>query len=309
MKKNTLTILRIQRRGFSLLRVACFIIFLAVGLCHAQENRGTGNKNCLWSVKSNNNTVYLLGSIHFLKAENYPLNEALEKAFYDSQVLVLETDIEAMSLPSTQKMVLEKAVFLNGKTLKESISKETYKLAKMKSAALGLNIESLNQFKPWFCALTFVTMKLQSLGFEPGYGVDNFFFKEAKVSNKEVITFETIEFQLDLFANMSLEMQGLMLLQTLKDLELVEDEFSKILAFWNAGDVENLEGVLFKSFKEYPLIYENIISKRNNNWLPKIESFQNKNKNYLVIVGAAHLIGKDGIVNLLKKKGHAVDQL
>ena len=127
----------------------------------------TGSKNTLWRVSSGGNSIYLLGSLHLLKRENYPLNETIEKAFNDSQTLVLEVDMKSMTDPTTQQMMLSRGMLPQGDSIDKRVSKETYELAKKKTQELGLDISAFKQFKPWFFAMTLTVIKLQSLGFNP----------------------------------------------------------------------------------------------------------------------------------------------
>jgi uncharacterized protein YbaP (TraB family) len=99
------------------------------------------------------------------------------------------------------------------------------------------------------------------------------------------------------------------LLQTLKELEQFETEFEQIVRAWAAGQEKQLRDLLLDNFKEYPDIYAKLISERNRNWLPKIQRHLQGTTKTLVVVGAAHLVGPDGIVELLKRHGYSVEQL
>ena len=283
-------------------------IFLAHALLYAQERQKVSSKSFLWKVQSKKNAVYILGSVHFLKKEHYPLPKAIEDAFADAKRLVLEIDIEGLGLEITQRMML-KAIYDNGKTLQESISKEAFTLAGKRAKELGLDIYMLNQFEPWYVALTLATLKLQNLGFNPNYGVDKYFSMKAKETGKEIASLETLEYQIDLFDRMSPATQELLLLQTLRDLDVMEKEFNRIIGAWAGGDAKTLEALLLKSFREFPEIHQKLVSERNRNWLHKIENFLAHNENFIVVVGAGHLVGKDGVIELLKEKGYLVEQL
>jgi len=285
------------------------ILFCRTFAVAAQDSRPAPVKSCLWRVVSKASTVYLLGSVHVLKSDVYPLSQAIEQAFSDSTKLVLEVNLDSLNSPEAQQMVLSKALLPEGKTLNEVLSPATYQAVRKKVDDLGLNLEALQRMKPWFLSLSLVAMKLQQLSYDAQYGVDRHFFDRARKAKKEVLGLETADFQINLLDGLPAKTQERSLLQTLKELDQFETEFELLVSAWSAGQVKELDNLLLKSFKEYPDVYAKLISERNRNWLPKIEShFENGHKT-LVVVGAAHLVGDDGLVELLKGKGDSVQQL
>ncbi len=172
------------------------LVTFALSLCfilHAGGSQEKGGKNTLWRVSSGENSVYLLGSLHLLKRENYPLNASIEKAFDDSQTLVLEVDMKSMTDPTTQQMMLSRSMLPQGDSLDKWISQETYELASEKTKELGLDISALRQLKPWFFAMTLTVIKLKTLGFNPQDGLDMYFFSRAKKSGKQILGLETFK--------------------------------------------------------------------------------------------------------------------
>ena len=289
-------------------------LLIAFALClgciaNAEQNISANTKNTLWRVSSEKNSVYLLGSLHILKSDNYPLDNSIERAFDDSQILVLEVDLRSQTDPKTQHMMLAKGMLPEGDSLDKRISKKTYELARAKIAELGLDIAAFKQFKPWFFTMTLVLTKLQTLGFSPQYGLDLHFFKKATQSGKQVLGLETFEQQIDMLDTLSEVSQDELVCQTVKELDILEQEMDTILKAWSTGDIKLLDETMLKSLKEYPAIYKVLITQRNNSWATKIESFLKQEKNYMVVVGAGHLAGRQGLVELLKKKGYSIEQL
>jgi uncharacterized protein YbaP (TraB family) len=289
--------------------ILCLISSIVNSPEMAQESRISVPRNPVWRVETAGNTVYLLGSVHLLKKENYPLPEALEKAFSDSRKLVLEVNLDSLEAPSTQQMILAKGLNPEGKSLSQILSPETYQLARKQIEAMGLNLERFEVVKPWLLSLTLTTLAMQRLGFEPQYGIDKHFFDKAGTEHKEILSLETAEYQLDRFDGMSVKMQETFLLQTLREIDTLGKEFEEIVSAWRAGDTKILESTLLESFTEFPEAYQLLVSERNSNWLPQIEAFLKQKENYLVVVGAGHLIGKDGLISLLRSKGYSVTQL
>ncbi len=287
-------------------KILVFIAFVFFFTCVA--NARETKHNTLWRVSAGNNSVYLLGSIHLLKSNSSILNDPITKAFEDSQILVFEVDLKTMAGPKAQKVVLAKAMLPIGDSLEKKVNKETYELAKAKTAELGLDITSFNQFKPWFFVMTLAVFKMQKLGFSDQNGLDHYFYTKATQSGKKVLGLETFEQQMDMLDVMSKVNQDDLVRQSIKDLDVLEEEMEAILKAWSAGDMNKLENVILKSFKEFPDIYNALISQRNEDWINSIEIFLRQKENHMIVVGAAHLAGKDGLVELLKKKGYSVEQ-
>ena len=137
--------------------------------------------------------IFLLGSIHYLRKENYPLNQTILNALDASKRLVLEIDLNRTSPESAQQATLEKAIYRDGTNLAQNVSPETYELASRRANELGLDMRILNPMKPWFAALTMVAINLQRMGLDPKFGVDRHLAERAKSSGKPTSGLETLE--------------------------------------------------------------------------------------------------------------------
>lgn len=288
---------------------AVLAVVVTVQTATAEDIERGKTKNPIWRIQTDNNRVYLLGSVHLLKKEDYPLPEVMEKALEDSRKLVVEVKLDELEDPSTQQMILSKGLNPEKQSLRQIVSSETYELARKQTQAMGLEIEKFDLFKPWLLALTLTTLEMQRLGFDPRNGIDKYFFDKARKENKDVLNLETAEYQIDRFNGMSSKMQETFLLQTLKEIDTIGKEFAEIVDAWKAGDTKALEATLLESFTEFPEAYQQLVLERNSNWLPQIESFLKQRGNYLIVVGAGHLVGKDGLIASLKAKGYSVEQL
>lgn len=285
---------------------ACLLYHTSV---FSQENISAAGKSCLWKVQSKANTVYLLGSIHLLKEENYPLPATMEKAFDEARVLVLEINPDSLALPAMQQFVLGKGMFAAGKTLQGSIKKETYALAQKCAAEVGLQLELLQNFEPWLVGIMLTAAKLQRMGLTPQHGVDQYFFQRAKAAGKPILTLESIAFQISRFDNMPFQQQSAFLEETLKEWDVLEHDLDTIVRAWSRGEPDTLATKLFEGMKAYPEVYASLITERNHNWLPQIEKFLLADKTHLVIVGAGHMVGEEGLIHALRSKGYLVQQL
>lgn len=301
----------ISKRNRSQQWLAVLVLFaylcIFFNLAYAQEDlQVKGRKNFLWSIETGKNTVYLLGSLHILKSNSFPLGVEIEDAYIDSKKIVLETDLDSINNPEFQAKMITLGLYPEGQTLAQNVSRETYRLLEKKLVAVGLPVAHFNRFRPWVSALALTFMEFQRLGFDPSYGIDTHFFNKAKKDGKEIIFLETMDYQLGLFTKMGKAEQESFLRQALKDLEVIETMASEMVSSWKTGDVDKLNSIIKSSFKAHPDIYNRFIIQRNKRWISRIEGLMRQDENVLVIVGAGHLVGTESILELLKKKGYKI---
>ena len=286
------------------------MVLIGVCLIGASVPAQTENKkNCLWEAKTENGTIYFLGSIHVLKKEHYPLSEAFEKAYQKSDVVYFETSIDSLEMPSVAQQIMGKALYSGQGTIKDDLTPETAALFDSVLQAAQLPVQQFSKFKPWFAATVLPIMKMQSVGATPSYGVDKYFFKKARTDEKEVGAFELVAEQIGMLAGLSSTSQDIMLQQMLRSLDEVESMFAKITDAWVKGDEAELVEVLKKDMQEVPDLYATLLVERNKNWCKEIKKLALKKQNTLVIVGAAHLVGKDSVIEMLRKDGFKIKQL
>jgi uncharacterized protein YbaP (TraB family) len=265
-------------------------------------------RSCLWTVNTPSNKIYLLGSLHLLKPNAYPLAAAIEKAYADSRVIIFETDIAALQTPGVQAKLLELGIYPAEQNLLQNLDGNTRQQLEKKMGEIGLPLEQFSRFKPWFVALTLTTLELQRMGYNPAYGIDIYFFNKASADGKEIGFLEPAEFQINLLGNMVEHDQYDFLSQTLNDLEVVNELAGDLVKSWKEGDADKLHELLSKSFNDYPHLHDRLLGQRNKNWVEQIEGALRKNKNVLFVVGAGHLVGPESVVDLLKEKGYQVKQ-
>lgn len=274
------------------------------------QNSPSNQKSFLWKVRAKAATVYILGSIHVLKKDLYPLPEKIEDAFNQSDALVVEANINEMNIEKMMTM-LEGALYPGEETLEKHISKETYTIVKTRLSESGIPVELFHKNKPWFIASMITALELNKIGFNTEYGIDMHFLKEA-MGRKKILELESINYQIDLFNSFSDADQEMFLLYTLKDLSIVKQEVGVLMKAWSSGDIKTMESIMLKGLSEDTRllpIYEKLIYERNKNMANKIEGFLNSGERYFVVVGAGHLVGKKGVIELLKEKGYSVEQL
>jgi uncharacterized protein len=298
-----------MKKTRSLLFVFSVLILVSL-LASDQLAFSQSQRSFLWRVQSKTNTVYVLGSIHFFKKEAYPLHRKIESAFDQSEVLVVEANVNDIAKLDIEKLV-GSAMYLGPETLERHVSAETYELIKKETGRLGIPLELINRQKPWFLALVLESLELLKLGFDPNYGIDKYFLSRA-TGKKKIVELESLGYQIDLLSKFSDQEQELFLLYTVRDLHILRQELDKLTQAWISGDAKGLESIMTKGFAEdskMSSVYEKLVLERNRSMASKIDEFLRNKEIYFVVVGAAHLVGNQGIIEILKGRGFLVEQL
>jgi hypothetical protein len=244
-----------------------------------------------------------------MKKDIYPLREELEEAFRLSDVLAVEANVNDVIGLDMQKM-MSAAFYPEGDSLEAHISGETLERIKKEFELLGMPSQLVTRQKPWFLALTLTALKLAQLGLDPAYGIDVHFLSKTE-GQKKIRELESIDYQIDLLSGFSDSEQEAFLRYTLNDLDSLEKNIDILITAWKNGDVSAMESVIGQGVKDGATasIYEKLIYGRNRTMERKIEDFLKTGETYFVIVGAGHLVGEKGIVEILKKRGYTVGQL
>ncbi len=266
-------------------------------------------KSFAWKVTGKSGVVYLIGPVHLLANDFYPLQPALEAAYKDSDRLVEEVDMAELTDPTAQLALLGKAMLPSSTPLDKVISAETYAMLTKRAAALDLPLEPLRMLKPWMIALTLVQMEWQQAGFDPQLGLDKHFYDQAKADGKSTQGLETAEYQISRLDGLTMDQQERMLAESIRELDDEKANMKKLVEAWRTGDSPTVEKIVLADLKTEPVLYQRLLVERNRNWMPKIEALFARPKHALVVVGAAHLVGPDGLPAALKAKGYTVEQL
>ena len=312
-KKLNKSLRRITNTGRSKivpLFIALIILALSGSLAYKESAYSYDQKNFLWKVQSRSATVYLLGSIHFLREDVYPLRKTIENAYDASNMLVVEANINELGKLDL-KMLTERAFYKSDDHLEKHVSPETYRLVKKETGTLGIPVELIRMQKPWFLALSLQAMELTRLGYDPQYGVDYYFLKKAQ-GKKRILELESLDEQLGLLSGFSDNEQEQLLLYTLKTLNSMGGQVEALVRAWISGDSLAMESILADAVirdASIAPIFGKLFDERNLRMTSKIDGYLNSNGSYFVIVGAGHLVGKRGIIELIKSKGYVVEQL
>ena len=287
-------------------RAAAFVALIAVvfaAAAHAAEARSFA-----WKVSRGAQTVYIVGSVHMLSKDYYPLAPALETVYKDSDLLVEEADLGEMLSIDGQMSLLSRGTLPEGQSLEKVISPATYADVAKRLQAVGMPIEPLSRLKPWAIALMLLGVEWQRAGFDPNLGLDKHFYDRAQSDGKAVQGLETAEYQISRFDEMTYDQQDRMLRDTLKEADTEQTSVKTLADAWRAGDAPAVERIVLQDLKSDPQMYQRLLIDRNKNWMPKIEALFSRAGRSLVIVGAAHVVGPDGLLAMLRNKGYTVEQ-
>ncbi len=266
-------------------------------------------QSTLWKSHLHGKTLYLMGSIHVLRASHHPLPAVMEEAFQESDLIVFEINQQEMENQASQQLLATKGLYRGNETLGQNIDKSTFQALQRHLDNLKLPMTIFQPMKPAYCALVITMMEFQRLGFEAKYGLDHYFADKARRHGKKIAALESAEFQINLFFNMAEQDQEKFLQQTLLELDTFARESDRMAQAWERGEGDKLHGILAASFHEFPGIYEKIIINRNKAWLPQIEALLEQHQRVLVVVGAGHLVGPHSVLKLLEDQGHTFSQL
>jgi len=283
------------------------LLFIAA-LFAASASLADSTHHSLWLLHGKTNNVYLLGSVHFLSpAEQLP--EAIDAAYKDAEAILMEIDMDDLDPLQAQQVVMELGMLPPGQTLDQVVGETVYGELSDQAKKLGLDESLLRRLRPWFAGLTLAQLNLRAMGLDPDSGVEKRLTARAVKDHKPIEGLETLEEQLGLLANLPPKQEKELVTYMLADAEHISDEVGSLLTAWRAGDAAALEKLLKKDLDEHPDLIQPLTTDRNRKWVPKIEQLLNGPKDYLVVVGALHLVGKNSVIDLLQRDGHKVEQL
>jgi hypothetical protein len=263
-------------------------------------------RHTLWVVEGHGNRAYLLGSIHLARENLLPLPPVMETAFQEARFVVFEIDLDLVLGPAIA--FFRRGFFWDGRTLESQLSPETWTLLQEVGPARGFDPGLFRRAKPWLAALLLTLGNLEGEGYSAEAGVDQQLFERAKQEGKPRRALESADDQLSFFNDLPAPTQELMLRSVLEPGE-GDDDLDGLTEAWRTGDTRRLKRFLVETEQEVPGFFDGLLVQRNRNWIPRIEEMLAEGEPFLVVVGAAHLVGKDSVVQLLKKKGYKVRQL
>jgi len=299
-----------HRRSLRILAAAAPLALATVLLgWGAREASSPGQQGWLplWEVSGGNGTVHLLGSIHLLRPDVYPLDPTIYEVFDSADVVVFELD--AAELAKAAPAMMARGTYGSGRTIADDLPADLVSELERRGQELSFPPAMLRGMKPWFAAMTLSALVLQRAGFQATSGIDAHFHQRAATAGKRTMGLETAEDQLSALDGLSAEAQVVFVQRTLADLDSAAAKLDHSTALWQAGDVDALAAMMAESMRGQPELEERLLTNRNRNWVPQIEALLRSGERAMVIVGLAHLVGEGSVVDLLEKRGYTVRQL
>ncbi len=281
-------------------------LIMAAGSAAPQS---TGHPISMWQINGASNRIYLLGSVHVLRQQDHPIPTAIEKAYQDAEILIMEIDVDDLDPIEMAGMVNELGVIKDGSTLQEIMGPSLYKEAADYASQLDIPFLMLAQTEPWLAAITIEQMILLRIGFNPEYGIEFHLSAKAGEDSKEILGLESVREQLEFLDKLSLSAQRSLLIQTLRESLNIEKNLDLLINAWRHGDIAFLEENLLVEMQRYPELYRTLVVDRNEAWVEQIRNLIGEQDDYLIVVGTLHLVGDDGLPALLSEIGITTNQL
>ena len=263
----------------------------------------------VWAIRGTHNTVYLAGSIHLLRAGDAELPAAMSRAYADSSRLVMEIDLARHEPLELAQSMLRHGLLPAATSLAEVVGPTRYQRLSTAAAALGLPAGALDRETPWMVGLQLTELQYLRLGFDPEQGVELQLVRQALADHKPTGGLESIDDELAVFETLTGEEQLRFLDMAIADLGDADSDTREVLEAWRHGDSQRLGSLLAREYDSFPTLYRALVTDRNRRWLPQIEQLLKEKEDCLVVVGALHLIGEGGLLELLRRDGVTAEQL
>jgi len=295
------------------MRKVIFGFVLLIGLLTACENSDNNYEDLkpsnatLWEISKNGNSIFLAGSVHLLRSQDYPMPAAFDYAYEKSSVLVLETDVDRMDDPDIEEYIYEKIMLPEGQTLQTVLNEDVYKSLE---ELVGTDyIEAYSKYKP-SVVVNFLEQEAYKYFKFTEKGADFYYLDKAKQDGKSVDFLEDVKVQIDLLSNVADGIENEYVSSSIYRYPYsVGISTSTLISEWKEGSAEIMEASLNMEKEQWPTVYEIVILNRNSAWIPEIENYLTTEPVEFIIVGMAHVYGPDGLLSQLRSKGYTIRQL
>lgn len=285
------------------LLLCCFFV------CITQTVVAIDNAGPVWKVTKGEHAVFIGGTIHVLGAADYPLPRGFNLAYQQADVLVFEADVSQMQTPEVQHLIIDKTQYKNGVTLKKTLAPSTYSQLQTFLQARGNDIRQLESFKPGMVTMILTLNEIERLG-QLGQGVDDFYHQKAQADRKPTLFLETMEQQITFLSSMGEGQEDDLLIYTFKELDNLDVQLAQLKTAWRSGSNAQLIKVgLAPWLASFPRLYDALLVQRNMAWLPQVDAMLLTPEVEYILVGALHLPGEKGMLNLFRERGYRIEQL
>ncbi|HTO03272.1 MAG TPA: TraB/GumN family protein [Opitutus sp.] len=266
-------------------------------------------RTSVWKITRGDAVLYLGGTCHLLRPQDFPLPAEFDTAFAASSKIVFETDIARVTSPEMHQVIATQGRYTDGTTLDQVISPSAWEALSAYCQTAGLPMSQTKQMKPWLLTVMITAIELQKLGMSTE-GVDIHYFKKASAENKPLGKLETFEQQVEFITQLGVGYESDLIEQSLGDLHELPKLMNDTLAAWKSGDTSTLDRLMLAEIRTtYPALFETMFVQRNAAWQPQIEALLETSEVEFVLVGAGHLPGPKGLLALLSAAGCEVEHL
>ncbi len=276
-----------------------FVLAVSATFCQADSN-----PVCLWVLENQGSRVYLLGSIHAMKTGMYPLTSVIEEAFREADKVVFEVDLSKLAPGEINRVMRANGFYTGGRTIAADVSSNTLEMLKQYLRERDLAFSDFQRMKPWYLMLTIGQRELSLLGYESQYGIDHHFQQLAIAEGKPILELESFQDQIRILSGESMVLQELSLRASLEEQERLEQTLGKLVDAWTIGDANHMLALTMEAMNKYPQLHaqmDRLIDQRNLKMADKIREYASSRGTYLVVAGALHMGGDNGIISLLRK--------
>jgi uncharacterized protein len=284
-------------------RAALRRLLVALGLLGGLSVPPAHAGSLVWAVHGPHCTVYLAGSVHLLPKGAAQLPPAFAHAYADSARLIMELDLSTVDSAATAAWMRAHGSLAADTDLRATIGAQRYARVRAAANEVHLPLELIDTQSPWVVGLELAELEYQHLGFEPQQGVEEQLVRRAQADGKPIAGLETLQEELGGLEALTAPEQLRLLDQTLDELKDSPTEMQAILGAWRHGDARKLGQLLAAEYQDFPALYRTLVRNRNERWLPQIEQLLQGDANCLIVVGALHLVGDGGLLELLRRDG------
>jgi hypothetical protein len=274
----------------------CMALLLLAGVAHADPSA--------WHVSDERGgELWLLGSVHLLRAEDHPLPPIVDELYASADALAMELDLDDIDPVATQAQMLGAATLQPATSLQDVLGEAMYAAARDKARGMNVDLDLLSRFKPWLVAITLMELGMSNQGFRQEFGLEQYLLRQAQNDRKPIHGLESIATQIGVLDSLSFAEQSNLLEQTLDELDSAGEVMQELVRAWRDGRLEDLSQTLMQDFESFPALYDSLVVARNERWIDSLEELLASPQSHLVVVGALHLVGKHSVVELLTARG------
>ncbi len=277
--------------------------FISLFCCLIYSHASVADALSLWRIDQDEATVFLLGSVHALKDDLYPLDQQIERAFKQSDKAVFEVDLELASSYEMSVLLQQEGTYASPQTIDTELTSKTRHLLFDYLNDNGLELVDFRRMRPWLLTLRIGMMELGNLGYKPELGIDLYYQRKARQLGKPILQMETYSQQILLLASDSPEIQDISLRSSLEELEHLPSMIDDLILAWQEGAADRMYELSTLPAERYPQLKDQmsrLLDKRNLRMAEKIRGYLKTDETYFVVVGALHMGGPQGLLALLR---------